>query len=164
MSSTVLSFLYYLIEPSQKPVRILSLIRERLDRLLKVTQLTVENQNLNLRSCKVYTGEGNGNPLHSCLENPRDGGAWWAAVYGVAQSRTRLTRLSSSSSSKVYITVSLKGGKGSIEMKEERKEIKWNVWTSLHSAIRFLITYFLPLLCYRDIARTLFLFYFFNKI
>ena len=38
------------------------------------------------------TGEGNGNPLQcSCLENPRDGGAWWAAVYGVAQSWTRLT-------------------------------------------------------------------------
>ena len=37
------------------------------------------------------TGEGNGNPLQcSCLENPRDGGAWWAAIYGVAQSRTRL--------------------------------------------------------------------------
>ena len=36
-------------------------------------------------------GEGNGNPLQcSCLENPRDEGAWWAAVYGVAQSRTRL--------------------------------------------------------------------------
>ena len=36
-------------------------------------------------------GEGNGNPLQcSCLENPRDGTAWWAAVYGVAQSRTRL--------------------------------------------------------------------------
>ena len=36
-----------------------------------------------------YTGEGNGNPLQcSCLENPRDGGAWWAAVYGVAQSWT----------------------------------------------------------------------------
>ena len=46
-------------------------------------------------------GEGNGNPfLCSCLENPRDGGAWWPAVYGVAQSRTRLKRLSSSSSSK----------------------------------------------------------------
>ena len=45
-------------------------------------------------------GEGNGSPLQcSCLENPRDGGAWWAAVYGVAQSRTRLKRLSSSSSS-----------------------------------------------------------------
>ena len=44
-------------------------------------------------------GEGNGNPLQcSCLENPRDGGAWWAAVYGVAQSRTRLKRFSSSSS------------------------------------------------------------------
>ena len=43
-------------------------------------------------------GEGNGHPLHcSCLENPRDGVAWWAAVYGVAQSRTRLKRLSSSS-------------------------------------------------------------------
>ena len=45
-------------------------------------------------------GEGNGNPLHcSCLENPREGGASWAAIYGVAQSRTRLKRLSSSSSS-----------------------------------------------------------------
>ena len=44
-------------------------------------------------------GEGNGNPLQcSCLQNPRDGGAWWAAVYEVAQSRTRLKRLSSSSS------------------------------------------------------------------
>ena len=42
-------------------------------------------------------GEGNGNPLQcSCLENPRDKGAWWAAVYGVTQSRTRLKRLSSS--------------------------------------------------------------------
>ena len=39
----------------------------------------------------VYSGEGNGNPLQcSCLENPRDEGAWWAAVYGVAQSRTQL--------------------------------------------------------------------------
>ena len=44
-------------------------------------------------------GEGNGNPLQcSCLENPRERGAWWAAVYGVAQSRTQLKRLSSSSS------------------------------------------------------------------
>ena len=49
-------------------------------------------------------GEGNGNP-HQCsyLENPRDGGAWWAVIYGVAQSRTRLKRLSSSSSSNVTI-------------------------------------------------------------
>ena len=44
-------------------------------------------------------GEGNGNPLQcSCLENPRNGGACWAAIYGVAQSRTRLKQLSSSSS------------------------------------------------------------------
>ena len=47
---------------------------------------------------KCSPREGNGNPLQcSCLENPRDGGAWWAAVYGVTQSRTRLKRLSSSS-------------------------------------------------------------------
>ena len=46
-------------------------------------------------------GEGNGNPLQcSCLENPRAGGAWWAAVCGVTQSRTRLKRLSSISSSR----------------------------------------------------------------
>ena len=46
------------------------------------------------------TGEGNGNPLQcSCLENPRDSRAWWAAIYGVAQSQTPLKRLSSSSSS-----------------------------------------------------------------
>ena len=45
-------------------------------------------------------GEGNGNPLQcSCLETPRDGGAWWAAVSGVSQSGTRLKQLSSSSSS-----------------------------------------------------------------
>ena len=59
------------------------------------------------------TGEGNSNSLQcSCLENPRDEGAWWAAVYGVAQSRTRLKRLSSSMSymsvtwqSTVFITL-----------------------------------------------------------
>ena len=45
-------------------------------------------------------GEGNGNPLqYSCLESPRDGRAWWAAVYGVTQSRTRLKQLSISISS-----------------------------------------------------------------
>ena len=50
-----------------------------------------------------YIGEGNGNPLQcSCLENPRDGGAWWAAVSGVAQSQTRLKRLSSSSRAVFY--------------------------------------------------------------
>ena len=54
------------------------------------------------------TGEGNGNPLQcSCLENPRDGRAWWAAVYGVAQSRTRLKRLSSSSSDYIMDSIDL---------------------------------------------------------
>ena len=47
---------------------------------------------------RKHDGEGDGTPLqYSCLENPRDSGAWWAAVSGVAQSRTRLKRLSSSS-------------------------------------------------------------------
>ena len=54
-----------------------------------------------------FIGKGNGNPLQcSCLENPRDGEAWWAAVCGVAQSWTRLKRLSSSSSSDMYSPLS----------------------------------------------------------
>ena len=74
--------------------------------------------------CKLYLGrfhlmsigEGNGNPLQcSCLENPRDGGAWWAAVYGVAQSRTRLKQLSSSSSSSSRETIDSKVQKDSSE-------------------------------------------------
>ena len=56
-------------------------------------------------------GEGNGNPLQcSCLENLRDGGAWWAAIYRVAQSRTQLKRLSSSiqqNDSVIYTRVSI---------------------------------------------------------
>ena len=53
-------------------------------------------------------GEGNGNPLQcSCLENPTDGGAWWASVYGVAQSRTRLKGLSSSSSRHLIINTAI---------------------------------------------------------
>ena len=54
-------------------------------------------------------GEGNGNPLqYSCLENPRDGGAWWAAVCGVAQSRTQLKRLSSSKAVSVSCLASVR--------------------------------------------------------
>ena len=46
----------------------------------------------NLRFTQIKGGEGNGSPLqNSCLENPMDGGAWWAAVHGVAKSRTRLS-------------------------------------------------------------------------
>ena len=55
-------------------------------------------ERLHFHSSLSFIGEGNGNPLQcSCLENPRDGGAWWAAVYGVTQSQTRLKWLSSSS-------------------------------------------------------------------
>jgi len=56
-------------------------------------------EQLHFHFALLCIGEGHGNPLqYSCLENPRDGGAWWAAVYGVAQSGTQLKRLSSSSS------------------------------------------------------------------
>src|SRR5574341_936046 len=58
------------------------------------------SEGLHFHFSLLCIGEGNCNPLQcSCLENPRDGGAWWAAVYGVTQSRTRLERLRSSSSS-----------------------------------------------------------------
>ena len=61
-------------------------------------------------------GEGNGNPLQcSCLQNPRDGGAWWAAISGVAQSRTQLKQLSSSSKKS---STQIKGRSGFICMKE----------------------------------------------
>ena len=64
-------------------------------------------ERLHFHSSLSCIGEGNDNPLQcSCLENPRDGGAWWAVVYGVAQSRTRLKRLSSSrTSSCLLLTV-----------------------------------------------------------
>ena len=65
-------------------------------------------------------GEGNGNPLqYSCLENPRDGGACWAAIYGVAQSRTRLKWLSSSSSSSSMISM-LKVPMYKVDCKQEQ--------------------------------------------
>ena len=67
-------------------------------RLQSMRSLRVRHNWATSLSC---IGEGNGNPLQcSCLENPRDVGAWWAAVYGVAQSWTWLMRLSSSSSSR----------------------------------------------------------------
>ena len=67
-------------------------------RLLSMGSLRVRQDLATSLSLSTFMiGEGNGNPLQcSCLENSRDGGAWWAAVYGVAQSRTRLKRLSSS--------------------------------------------------------------------
>ena len=65
-------------------------------------------------------GEGNGNPLqYSCLENPRERGAWWAAIYGVEQSRTRLKQLRNSSSS--------------VSSKEALSSENWPAASSLHS-------------------------------
>src|SRR5574341_339516 len=65
---------------------------------LKEISPEVHWKELMLKLKVQYFGHLNGNPLQcSCLENPRDGGVWWAAVYGVAQSQTRLKRLSSSS-------------------------------------------------------------------
>ena len=81
------------------------------------------------------TGEGNGNPLQcSCLENPRDGGAWWASVYGVSQSRTRLKRLSSSSSRyaddttlMVESEVELRGFLMKVKEESEKAGLKFNI-------------------------------------
>ena len=85
-------------------------------------------------------GEGNGNPLQcSCLENPRDRGAWWAAVYGVTQSRTWLMWLSSSSSSIQSTRISeVRFGASVVWKKNDPDrtlrvkalwcECTWNVW------------------------------------
>ena len=90
-------------------------------------------------------GEGNGNPLQcSCLENPRNGGAFWAAVYGVAQSRTRLRWLSSSRqhikkqrhyfvnkgpSSQSYGFSSSHVWMWELDYKESRVQKDWCFWT-----------------------------------
>ena len=73
--------------------------------------LSSNNETLEKKLCIPnlrVIGEGNGDPLQcSHLENPRDGGAWWAAIYGVAQSRRRLKRLSSSSNLRVSLHIIL---------------------------------------------------------
>ena len=75
---------------------------EEPDRLQAMGLLRVGQNWASSLSC---IGEGNGNPLQcSCLENPRDGGASWAAIYGATQSRTRLKWLSSSTSSSIKET------------------------------------------------------------
>ena len=81
-------------------------------------------------------GEGNGNPLQcSCLENPRDGGAWWAAISGVAQSQTRLKWLSSSRKSSVFL-------KTLEYLACFQKAIiqSWNSFSFKHSFVHFLAT------------------------
>ena len=74
-------------------------------RLQSVGQESSTTERLHFHFSLSCIGEGNGNPLQcSCLENPRDGGAWWAAVCGVTQSPAQLKRLSSSSSSSKLIS------------------------------------------------------------
>ena len=72
---------------------------EKIGRLQSMRSLRVRHNRATSFSLSCI-GEGNGNALQcSCLENPMDWGVWWAAIYAVTQSRTRLNRLSSSSSS-----------------------------------------------------------------
>ena len=68
-------------------------------------------------------GEGSGNPLQcSCLENPRDGGAWWAAVYGVARSQTRLSDLA------VAVSILNSGGFPGTDLKREPTDSIGSIW------------------------------------
>ena len=80
-------------------------------------------------------GEGNGNPLQcSCLENPRDDGAWWAAVSGVTQSRTRLKRLSSSSRKDF---IKLKLDSNAYKLESQIVEVHWQYFNIFVFEIKF---------------------------
>ena len=88
--------------------------------ILSFLQLCVCSHTENVKEdfCK---GEGNGNlPQYSCMENPRDRGAWWAAIYGVAQSRTQLKQLSSSRYLSIHLCIfmSFMAYRGSSQLKD----------------------------------------------
>ena len=86
-------------------------------------------------------GEGNGNPLQcSCLEDPRDGGAWWAAIYGVAQSQTRLKQLSSSNSriGQSWMLFSSYSTSNDIESRLICRQGTWAAWFTEHSSLETL--------------------------
>ena len=79
-------------------------IKKEIKSMQEIVSKEIKTERLHFDFSLACVGEGNGNPLQcSCLENLRDGGAWWAAIYGVSQSRTRLKQLSSSSKSKLSI-------------------------------------------------------------
>ena len=80
-------------------------------------------------------GEGNYNPLQcSCLENPRDGGTWWDAVYGVTQSQTQLKRLNSSSSSKDRVKIYI----------ASKYSAEWApLWKIIHSSLHYIVIFVL---------------------
>ena len=80
----------------EEPSRLQSMGLLRVRHSVSLRDWERETERLHFRFSLSCIGEGNGNPLQcSCLENPRDGGTWWAAVYGVAQSQTRQKWLSS---------------------------------------------------------------------
>ena len=110
--------------------------------LQSVGSLRVEHDWATSLSC---IGEGNGNPLQcSCLENPRDGGAWWAAIYGVAQSQTRLKWLSSSSSSSSSIMTACQ--EGSAQSLKDPDSWSWQSWRQLVTVPRKGLQSFIPLI------------------
>ena len=88
----------------------------------------------------IFCREGNGNPFqYSCLENPMDGGAWWAAVYGVAQSRTRLKRLSSSSSS-MHLLCSNVFCKHEYSVSKTKESVSKFEWFGQHYSIKVVLS------------------------
>ena len=92
-------------------------------------------------------GEGNGNPLQcSCLENPRDEGAWWAAIYGITQSWTRLKRLSSSSSRDGTCVSYITGRLFTVWATRENLLIILNLFTFLNLLLAF--SHIQPGLCF----------------
>ena len=73
---------------------ILGIVLDILTPIVSLHSLTIFESLCYFRFHKEHCGEGNGTPLqYSCLENPMDGGAWWAAVHRVAKSQTRLSNL-----------------------------------------------------------------------
>ena len=89
-TSPALAGKFFTTEPPGKPQCNITQLSKKKKKIMPFTAKWMD--------LEIIIGEGNGNPVQcSYLENPRDGGAWWAAVYGVAQSRIRLKRLSSSS-------------------------------------------------------------------
>ena len=90
-----------------------------------------------IQHCKPTIGEGNGNPLQcSCLENPRDGRAWWAAIQGVAQSQTRLKRLSSKPTISWY--------KVKVKLKNKLRQSTQGFWSCFFYFFSSLISATLP--------------------
>ena len=97
---------------------------------LDEAQTGIKIVRININNLRYADRDGNGNPFQcSCLENPRDGGAWWSAIYGVAKRRTRLKRVSNSSSSSRYADDTTLMAEGEelksllMKVKEENKKV-----------------------------------------